>query len=469
MLHRSGCSAAGILVMFCGMNTIIYIERGALSSTSVNGSARSGSVPDGTGIQGYFDLSLVEDGLLSSAFMVGLLVASPVFAELSKQRNAFRLVGIGLSVWVVSVLACGLSYHYSMILIARMMVGVGEASFVTLAAPFIDDNAPPNLKSLWLGLFYMCTPAGQAIGYIFGGTVGAALGWRAVFFIEAAAMLPLVVIGFIMKPIDLRKEATVERQRSFKGAAVTFFKDVRTLFLHPLYIVSVVVNTLQVGVTGVLAFWGPRASKTVFNLPGDTADKIFGLVTFITGIGGTVLGGLLLDRKGASLTNASLFTSAGLLIAFLFMLPSFLFVYSIYGFVPIFALGEIGLFSVIAPITAISLWSVPVILRPLGQSVMTVFLHVFGDVPSPPIIGAVQTFLARYVSDTQAWRYSMALTIMVLLVASLIMFIGMWIARYARDYRYEKELDDVYGDLLDDQFDEPVLISSMEINGQHSL
>lgn len=35
--------------------------------------------------RGDFDLNYFEDGILSSAFMVGLLVASPIFASLAKR------------------------------------------------------------------------------------------------------------------------------------------------------------------------------------------------------------------------------------------------------------------------------------------------------------------------------------------------------------------------------------------------
>ncbi len=40
----------------------------------------------------------LQDGLLPAAFMVGLLVSSPIFAEASKHHNAFRLIGLGLAV-----------------------------------------------------------------------------------------------------------------------------------------------------------------------------------------------------------------------------------------------------------------------------------------------------------------------------------------------------------------------------------
>lgn len=91
-------------------------------------------------MQGDFGLSLFEDGLLPAAFMVGLLVSSPLFAEASKHYNAFRLIGIGLGVWAVAVAGCGLSVGFVSLLLCRMAVGVGEASFVALASPFIGKH-----------------------------------------------------------------------------------------------------------------------------------------------------------------------------------------------------------------------------------------------------------------------------------------------------------------------------------------
>ncbi|KAH9548547.1 hypothetical protein CY35_11G092600 [Sphagnum magellanicum] len=52
------------------------------------------------------------------------------------------------------------------------LVGVGEASFISLAAPFIINVAPPAQSSAWLALFYMCIPVGIALVYVFGGLVG---------------------------------------------------------------------------------------------------------------------------------------------------------------------------------------------------------------------------------------------------------------------------------------------------------
>lgn len=66
-----------------------------------------------------------------------------------------------------------------------------------------DDYAPPAQKARWFATFYLCIPVGFAAGYIYGGLVSAALGWRSAFIIESLAVLPFVVFMFVSKPLHL--------------------------------------------------------------------------------------------------------------------------------------------------------------------------------------------------------------------------------------------------------------------------
>ena len=49
---------------------------------------------------------------------------------------------------------------------------------VCIAPVFVGDHAPPGRRTMWLGIFYLFIPIGVAVGYIYGGVVGSALGWR---------------------------------------------------------------------------------------------------------------------------------------------------------------------------------------------------------------------------------------------------------------------------------------------------
>ena len=68
-----------------------------------------------------------------------MLAASPVFAHLARSYPPFRLIAVGTTTWLVCTFLCGLAQNFTQLLICRMVLGVGEASFIALAAPFIDD------------------------------------------------------------------------------------------------------------------------------------------------------------------------------------------------------------------------------------------------------------------------------------------------------------------------------------------
>ncbi|PSC73072.1 putative sphingolipid transporter spinster-like protein 2 [Micractinium conductrix] len=441
-------SPGRLLAFFCTICLFIYLDRGMIASNGVNGSAAAEGHP-ASGIQGDFALTLFEDGLLPAAFMIGLLASSPIFAEASKHHNAFRLIGIGLAVWTVAAAGCGLAPGFGTLLVCRAAVGVGEASFVALAAPFIDDNAPPQHKTLWLGLFYCCIPTGYAFGYIFGGLVGGALGWRAAFLLEAAAMLPFVAFCLRAPPISLCGVGAISgggggasaaprpgagagprpplaaRLRAGAAAAAA---DLRVLLRHAVYVWTVGGMTAYTAVLGAFAFYGPRAGQEVFGISPERADLTFGAITVVTGTLGTLAGGLLLDRVGASMRNALLLCAGGIAVGSALAIVAFAASTTFTLFALTFAAAELAMFGSQAPSNAVCLWSVPPGLRPFAMSMSVVAIHVLGDVPSPPLLGALQGRL-------QNWRLSMSLASGLLLLGSAAYLAGSMVAAAATDYR----------------------------------
>ncbi len=66
--------------------------------------------------------------------------------------------------------------------------------------------------------------------------------------------------------------------------------------------------------TGALAYLGPKAGRDVFSISGETADLVFGAVTVLTGVFGTLAGGVALDRLGATMANGLMLCAVGMLI-----------------------------------------------------------------------------------------------------------------------------------------------------------
>lgn len=454
-----------LLIIFCVINLINYVDRGAIASNGVNGSlgscTESGVCTSGTGIQGEFNLNNFEDGVLSSAFMVGLLVASPIFASLARSVNPFRLIGVGLSVWTFATAGCGVSFNFWSITICRMLVGVGEASFISLAAPFIDDNAPVAQKTAWLAIFYMCIPAGIAFGYVYGGLVGSILSWRLAFFGEAILMLPFAVLGFVMKPLQLKgfshagfedpSVATesigseVKENAAGKGSVPpvkteltdqclkepsktkfvlinldhvsTFMKDVKLLFLDKVYLINILGYVAYNFVIGAYSYWGPKAGYNIYHM--SDADLLFGGLTIFCGIVGTVAGGLVLDKMTNTIPNAFKLLSVATLLGAAFCFSAFCFK-NLYAFLAFFAIGELFVFATQGPVNYISLHCVKPSMRPLSMAIGTVSIHIFGDVPSSPLVGVLQDYVNN-------WRETSLILTSVLFLAAGLWSIGIFL------------------------------------------
>ncbi|KDO78751.1 hypothetical protein CISIN_1g0089572mg, partial [Citrus sinensis] len=388
--------------------------------------------------RGDFKLNNFQDGVLSSAFMVGLLVASPIFASLAKSHNPFRLIGVGLSVWTFATAGCGSSFDFWSIAICRMLVGVGEASFISLAAPFIDDNAPVPQKTAWLSMFYMCIPTGVALGYVYGGVVGSHLNWRYAFWGEAILMLPFAVLAFVIKPLQLKGFAPAESgkaqvvasvsegseasnlndhvsedisdqasERSIKSIGESrflnqlsqFSQDTKVLLQEKVYVVNVLGYIAYNFVIGAYSYWGPKAGYNIYHM--SNADMMFGGVTIVCGIVGTISGGFILDQMGATISNAFKLLSAATFLGAISCLTAFC-LSSLYGFLALFTVGELLVFATQAPVNYVCLHSVKPSLRALSMAISTVSIHIFGDVPSSPLVGVLQDHVNNWRKTTLA-------------------------------------------------------------------
>ncbi|CAN0865028.1 Probable sphingolipid transporter spinster homolog 2 [Linum grandiflorum] len=445
-----------LLMIFCAINMLNYLDRGAIASNGVNGSLETcddaGICSSATGIQGDFKLNNFQDGVLSSAFMVGLLLASPIFASLAKSVNPFRLIGVGLSVWTLATAGCGLSFDFWSIAICRMFVGVGEASFISLAAPFIDDNAPVSEKTAWLAMFYMCIPTGIALGYVYGGVVGTYMSWRFAFWIEALLMLPFAVFGLLTKPLPLKGFGPAEcKSRSNLGLTESassmvedeppsttdvvaedsmkkrkpymmiqlshLLKDLKVLLLDKVYVVNVLGYIAYNAVIGAYSYWGPKAGYNIYNM--SNADLVFGGITIVCGVFGTLAGGFVLDHMTATISNAFKLLSGATFLGAVFCFTAF-FMKSLSGFIPLFVVGELLIFATQAPVNYVCLHCVEPSLRPISMAVSTVSIHILGDVPSSPLVGVLQDSINN-------WRATALILTAVLFPAAAIWSIGVFL------------------------------------------
>ena len=289
----------------------------------------------------------------------------------------------------------------------RVVVGVGEASYATLAPTIIDDLAPLAQKNRWLAVFYVAIPVGSALGYLVGGALEHAYGWRSAFFIAGGPGLALALLALaIEEPVRAPRAKNAEPPAPIGATAARLFRI-------PLYRDTVIGYTAQTFALGGFAAWAPRYLYRTLGLDLKTADFWFGLVLVVAGLFATFIGGHIgdrfpgEDRARANLRVCAISTGISVPCAVICLAAS-----SPVGFFAAIAAAEFAIFLSTSPINAVILGSVPNELRASAMAASIFAIHLLGDMISPPLIGTI--------SDASSLRAAMMVVPAALALATLV-------------------------------------------------
>jgi MFS family permease len=381
-----------ILALFTGLNLLNYLDRFVLAAVI-------------DPIQKELGISNAWAGALAPVFIVGYVLTSPIFGWLADRGSRKGLIAIGVLVWSVGTFGTGLAHTLPMLLLMRVIVGVGEASYATIAPTIIDDLAPPAQKSRWLAIFYVATPIGSALGYVVGGQLESLWGWRSAFLVCGGPGIILAILCLFI----------VEPERKKLSEKANLVEDVKHLVKAPSYVHAVLGYAAYTFAVGGFAFWAPTFLIRTFNLSLKFSTRYFGIVTVLGGTVGTALGGWISDHMAAkrggddkAVVRAGLwvcaigsFVGAPLAVA-CFLAPSATAFFAFAFFC------DIALFLNSSPINAVILRAVPEERRAGAMAVSIMTIHLLGDLWSPPMVGKL--------IDT----FPMRLALMILPVAALV-------------------------------------------------
>lgn len=366
-----------ILALLTALNFLNYVDRYLVAAVSPR-------------FQEALSLNDFQTGLAISAFMVGYFVTSPVFGRLADSKDARPgrrtwLVGVGVALWSAATVLSGFARDATTLVAARVLVGVGEASYATIAPTIIDDLAPPEKRNRWLTIFYLATPVGSALGYLLGGLLEHALGWRAAFFVAGGPGIALALLAL----------AVVEPPRATKDEPAAEAGAYGRLLRSPLYVACVAGYCMYTFALGGFAAWAPKFLYKTHGLALAKADFGFGVVAVLAGIVGTVAGSYLADRSlppGADdevrVRRFLRFSAWATLLALPFAVATIVAPTPTTFFLAIFAC-EAALFASTSPINVVILGSVPRDLRATAMAASIFAIHAAGDFPSPPLIGLI--------------------------------------------------------------------------------
>lgn len=351
------------------------------------------------------DLHLSDAGLgfLGSAFMFSYMLAAPVFGRLGDRANRAHLAAGGLAVWSVATILSGMATSYRMLLSARTLVGVGEASFGTVSPGLLADYFPRERRGRMLSLFFLAIPVGSALGYILGGQLGQAFGWQRAFLLVGLPGLLLAVPLYLLYE-PRRSDHAVSRQHERLMPQLRRFWQSRT-YVHATFSMAAMTFAL-----GGLAQWAPSFLQRSFGLEVARGNTIFGIITVVSGILGTLAGGWLGDwfqrRNAAGYLYVS---AAGFLAGAPLMIIALTTSNLTICLAAIFA-AELFLFLNTGPLNTVLVNVVSPGQRAMGFAINIFAIHALGDAISPAIIG--------YLSDQWGLARALLITPSAVLIAA---------------------------------------------------
>lgn len=231
-------------------------------------------------------------------------------ARVADRSHRPAIIAAALFVWSASTAACGFAGSFFGLLLARTGVAAGEAGATPPSHSLISDYTTPANRASAVATFSLGTPLGALIGLAAGGLIADAWGWRWAFFLAAAP-------GLLLAPIILLAIREPRRARTALANAApppSMAAVVRELKGKPsFWWLAAAAATAAMITTGHTAFYGSyflrqhsAALATIFPGMGavTSVGLILGVVTGISGVVGTLIGGyftdaaIARDRKG---------------------------------------------------------------------------------------------------------------------------------------------------------------------------
>ncbi|KAE8288004.1 Protein spinster-like protein 3 Spinster-like protein 3 [Larimichthys crocea] len=368
------------VAVLCYINLINYMERYTIAGVLLN-------------IQKFFEISDSTAALLQTVFICSFLLLAPLFGYLGDRYNRKYIMIGGLTVWLAT--AAGSSFvtvsHFWLLMLLRGLVGVGEASYSTIAPTIIGDLFTGGQRSAMICIFYIFIPIGSGLGYITGAGIATATGdWRWALRVRTFSHFMGLVLLIFLCPNPPRGAAETH------GEGVTgqspYLEDVKYLLKNKSYR-GQVLQGLQ-----------PQCTKE----PCNTTDSyIFGAVTLVTGIMGGCLGTLLSRRFRDKVPNADpiicavgLLGSAPCLFVAIFVASA-----SIPATYVFIFLGEVLISLNWAVMADILLYVVIPTRRSTAEALQISVCHLLGDAGSPYLVGVISDAISKTKPESFGWRF----------------------------------------------------------------
>ena len=401
----SVAGATTALILLTALNFVNYIDRYILPGVQEQ-------------VKGEFHITDQQIGSLTLWFMLAYMATSPITGWLGDRFPRKPMIVAAALFWGAINLLTATVHSYDSLNLRHAALGIGEASFGIFAPAMLADFYPEDQRNRILTIFNIAIPVGAALGYLVGGTVGERFGWRTSFIVSAvpAIVIALLIAVFMKEPQRPKNQEASGQENSGaklgKGTVLSLLKN-------PAYMCSILGYAAVTFSLGGISWWMPSFLQRVDGRSQSSAAFLMGAITVVTGLAGTIVGGVI-AQKWSQRTSKALYLVPAIAAA-LATPPALVCFFGPRSLtLPALALAIFLIFLGTGPVNAATINAVRPEIRATALAGQLFIIHGLGDAISPRIIGAV--------SDRSNLSVGLGSTLITLILAAFIFFIG---ARFA--------------------------------------
>ncbi len=241
-------------------------------------------------------LSDSQLGLLTGFAFAALYVTLGLpIAHLADRKSRRNIMAISVLIWSAMTAFSGMAKSFVYLLIARIGVGVGEAGVLPTSHSMIADLFPAKQRATAISIQMAGLPAGMLIGYLFGGMLNEALGWRWTMILAGIPGLFVCALLFLTVREPLRTQAAADSPHGPTNMK-TMLQSVKGLLaVAPVRATLIAASASCFAGYGIISFM-PSLLVRSYGMSIAEIGTIFALIHGIGGIVGQLVVAAIADR-----------------------------------------------------------------------------------------------------------------------------------------------------------------------------
>ena len=155
--------------------------------------------------QFHVDIATVQ--WITTGYLLILSIIIPLSSFLKKRFRMKQLFLFANIVFIIATVMCMISPNFLILLLGRLLQGVGAGIALPLMFNIVLEQAPFEKMGFMMGIASLIAAIAPAVGPSFGGLIVNTLGWRMIF----AFLLPLLLISILLGIYAIRQSSAAER------------------------------------------------------------------------------------------------------------------------------------------------------------------------------------------------------------------------------------------------------------------